>query len=61
MFAGLSIYDASYLELAVRLGSGLVTLDRALAGAAASEGVEVLAPGRTGVAQTRRRYAARKA
>ena len=36
---GLATYDASYLELAVRLGIPLATLDRTLAGAAADEGV----------------------
>ncbi len=36
---GLSFYDALYLELAKRQGAELATLDRALAHAAASEGV----------------------
>ncbi len=36
---GLTTYDASYLEVAVRLGIPLATLDRALAKAAADEGV----------------------
>jgi predicted nucleic acid-binding protein len=36
---GLTTYDASYLEVAVRLGIPLATLDRALARAAADEGV----------------------
>lgn len=36
---GLTTYDASYLEVAVRLGIPLATLDRALAKAAAEEGV----------------------
>ena len=35
----LSFYDALYLELAIRLGSGLATLDRALASAAEQEGI----------------------
>jgi predicted nucleic acid-binding protein len=39
----LSVYDASYLELAVRLGATVATLDRKLASAAASEGVAVIA------------------
>ncbi len=53
---GLSAYDASYLELAVRRGFALATLDRALAQAAADEGVAVRAPGRGGIAQRRQRY-----
>lgn len=36
---GLTTYDASYLELAVRLGIPLATLDRTLARAASDEGV----------------------
>lgn len=36
---GLTTYDASYLEVAVRLGIPLATLDQALARAAADEGV----------------------
>lgn len=35
----LSAYDAAYLELAMRLGVGLVTKDRSLANAAARAGV----------------------
>jgi predicted nucleic acid-binding protein len=35
----LSAYDASYLELAIRLGAPLITLDSALANAARVEGV----------------------
>lgn len=38
----LTVYDASYLELASRLGAPLATLDRALAAAAHSAGVPVL-------------------
>ncbi len=38
----LTVYDASYLELAARLGVSLVTLDRRLADAAIAEGVEIL-------------------
>ena len=53
---GLSTYDASYVELASRLGCGLATLDRGLAQAAAMEGVAVQSPGRGGAAQRRRRY-----
>jgi predicted nucleic acid-binding protein len=52
----LSTYDAAYLELAARLGSALITLDRDLADAAAAEGVSVHAPGRSGLHQIRRRY-----
>jgi predicted nucleic acid-binding protein len=39
---GLTIYDAAYLELAIRLALPLATLDKALARAARSEGVEVI-------------------
>ena len=39
---GLTTYDASYLEVAVRLGIPLATLDRALARAAADEGVRAV-------------------
>lgn len=52
----LSTYDAAYLELAVRSGFGLITLDRNLAQAALAEGVPLEAPGRSGAAQRRRRY-----
>lgn len=38
----LTIYDAAYLELAVRLNLQLATLDRRLAAAARSEGIEVI-------------------
>jgi predicted nucleic acid-binding protein len=38
----LSSYDAAYLELALRLGLPLATLDRALIRAAQAEGVAVL-------------------
>ena len=58
---GLSTYDASYLELALRLGGDLITLDRELADAAAAEGVAVHSPGRSTAAQVRRRYAAQAA
>lgn len=37
----LSFYDALYLELAKRLGSGLATLDAALARAALAEGLNI--------------------
>jgi len=57
----LTTYDASYVELALRLGLDLVTLDRALAQAAAAEGVAVQAPGRGTASQTRKQYAARAA
>jgi len=58
---GLTVYDASYLELAVRSSADLVTLDRTLAQAAAAEGVVVQTPGRSTAAQARKRYAARAA
>ena len=35
----LSAYDSAYLETALRRGDSLATLDRALAAAAAAEGV----------------------
>ena len=57
----LTTYDASYIELALRLGIGLVTLDRDLAQAAAAEGVVVQSPGRSTAAQARKRYATRAA
>ncbi|MFN0010726.1 MAG: type II toxin-antitoxin system VapC family toxin [Phycisphaerales bacterium] len=40
---GLTVYDAAYLELALRLGLPLATKDAALAGAATKAGVEVFA------------------
>jgi predicted nucleic acid-binding protein len=52
----LSTYDAAYLELAARQGAALITLDRALAAAAATAGIAVHAPGRTSAAQMRQRY-----
>lgn len=39
---GLTSYDASYLELAIRLGLPIATLDKQLARAASRVGVEVL-------------------
>ena len=39
---GLTAYDAAYLELAARIGSPLATLDKRLAEAAGTSGVEVL-------------------
>jgi predicted nucleic acid-binding protein len=39
----LTIYDAAYLELALRKKSSLATLDKALARAATSAGLAVLA------------------
>jgi predicted nucleic acid-binding protein len=57
----LTTYDASYVELAMRLGIDLVTLDRDLANAATAEGVVVQTPGRASAAQPRKRYAARPA
>ena len=53
---GLSTYDAAYLELARRMGTALITLDRELASAAASAGIAVHAPGRTSASQLRGRY-----
>lgn len=41
----LSVYDASYLELALREGLALATLDAELAAAARAEGVEVMGEG----------------
>jgi predicted nucleic acid-binding protein len=38
----LTTYGASYLELAVRHGASLLTLDKALARAARSEGIKVI-------------------
>ncbi len=38
---GLSVYDATYLELAIRLRLPLATLDRALGDAARAAGLEV--------------------
>ncbi len=38
---GLSAYDAGYLELAMRLGMALVSLDKSLVRAAMAEGVQV--------------------
>lgn len=58
---GLTVYDASYLELAARSNSDLITLDRTLAQAAAAEGVVVQASGRATAAQARKRYAVRAA
>lgn len=40
----LTIYDAAYLELAMRRGLVLATTDRALARAARAHGVKVMAP-----------------
>lgn len=53
---GLSTYDAAYLELASRQGFSLITLDRALADAAATAGVPVQSPGRLSAGQPRKRY-----
>ena len=38
----LSFYDALYLELAIRLGAALATLDQALATAVRGSGLETL-------------------
>jgi len=48
--------DAAYLELVARQGATLLTLDKALAAAAAAASVAVHAPGRTSAAQLRGRY-----
>jgi len=40
---GLTVYEAAYLELAIRRGLPLATLDEALAAAAPATGVELLA------------------
>ena len=42
---GLTVYDAAYLELALRLQCPLATLDRALAKAARAEGVVLIGEG----------------
>jgi predicted nucleic acid-binding protein len=42
---GLSVYDASYLQLALDTDGELATLDRALAAAAIAEGIEVAGGG----------------
>ena len=39
---GLTVYDAVYLELALRTGSPLATLDAQLRRAASEAGVEIL-------------------
>jgi predicted nucleic acid-binding protein len=53
---GLSTYDATYLELSLRLRAPLITLDRELAASAAAAGVTVHAPGRMSASQLRGRY-----
>jgi len=53
---GLSTYDASYLELALRIAAPLITLDKDLAASAATAGVTVHAPGRLSASQLRGRY-----
>lgn len=58
---GLSTYDAAYLELALREGLDLITLDRTLAQAAGAAGIAVQSPGRGSAAQPRKRYVARTA
>ena len=52
----LSTYGAAYLELALRLGSPMITLDKKLAAAATAAGVTVHAPGRLSASQLRGRY-----
>jgi predicted nucleic acid-binding protein len=44
----LSVYDACYLDLAMRLGLALATLDGPLRDAARATGVEIYAPGAGG-------------
>jgi predicted nucleic acid-binding protein len=39
---GLTVYDASYLELSIRLGAQLATLDKALVAAAPMAGVSLI-------------------
>jgi predicted nucleic acid-binding protein len=53
----LTTYDAAYVELALRRGLDLITLDRSLARAASAEGIVVQSPGQGTAAQSRRRYA----
>jgi predicted nucleic acid-binding protein len=53
---GLTSYDAAYIELALRLSTPLITLDKDLATAATAAGVMVHAPGRLGASQLRQRY-----
>jgi predicted nucleic acid-binding protein len=53
---GLSTYDATYLELALRLAAPLITLDKELAASAVAAGVTVHAPGRMSASQLRGRY-----
>ena len=53
---GLSTYDTAYLELAMRLASPLITLDKELATSAAAAGVAVHSPGRQSASQLRERY-----
>lgn len=40
---GLTVYDAAYLEIALRRGAALATLDTRLASAARSEGIPLIA------------------
>lgn len=44
--SGLSAYDSAYLDLAMRLGAPLATLDRNLRAAAKSAGVELFVAGK---------------
>lgn len=53
---GLSTYDATYLELSLRLAAPLITLDKELAASAAAAGVTVHAPGRMSASRLRGRY-----
>jgi predicted nucleic acid-binding protein len=45
---GLSVYDAAYLEVAMRLGLPIATLSRDLRISAGTEGVDIFQPGRRG-------------
>jgi predicted nucleic acid-binding protein len=40
---GLTVYDAAYLELAIRSGAGLATLDKRTMAAAAAAGIDLVA------------------
>jgi predicted nucleic acid-binding protein len=46
--SGLSAYDSAYLDLAMRLGAPLATLDRNLQAAAKAAGVDLFVAGKGG-------------